>query len=148
MEAVFHPSLHYMGKIGIISALRRSRAWLGQALIVAFVLKALIPAGFMPEFSKSGDGSFKIVICTANGTKIISTDADGVPHGKTIAKHAGEPCAVGALAAFPLPDAVAGLVPIRPVQEIAAAIDLAVVIPPARAGPAHAPRGPPSFLVL
>jgi hypothetical protein len=133
-----------MSGVGMMTALRRVRVWLGQALLVAFLLKALIPAGFMPEFS--GGDAFKIVICTANGTKLVDADAESGDPSRPAPTHMGEPCTIGGLAAVLAPDA---LVTIVFQGELNAAVGpgpLAVVLPPARAGPAHSPRAPP-FLV-
>jgi hypothetical protein len=135
-----------MVKKGAISAIRRARVWLSHALLAAFVLKALIPAGFMPDFSGAEGGAFKMVVCTASGTKVVTTDADGKPHKNTVAKHTGEPCALGGLVALTLPDVDAGVG--RPVVHatVRGTLSSAVALPPARAGPAHNPRAPP-FLV-
>ena len=133
----------YMSGQGTISALRRVRVWLGHALLVAFVLKALIPAGFMPDFSGADGGPFKIVICTANGTKIVDADVDGTPHDGSVAKHMGEPCSLGSLAAFTPPDLLATVA--SPATDAAslAPLQLSVSLPPARAGPANGSRAPP-----
>jgi hypothetical protein len=138
----FAYSGHMSGQ-GTISALRRVRVWLGHALLVAFVLKALIPAGFMPDFSGADGGSFKIVICTANGTKIVDADVDGTPHDGPVAKHMGEPCALGSLAVLTLPDLLATVA--SPATDAAslAPLQLSVSLPPARAGPANGSRAPP-----
>jgi hypothetical protein len=146
MHLPAHMSFAYSGHMpgsGTISALRGVRVWLGHALLVAFVLKALIPAGFMPDFSGVDGGSFKIVICTASGTKTVDADLDGTPHDGSLAKHMGEPCALGSLAALTLPDLLATVA--SPVIETPslAPLHLAVSLPPARAGPANGSRAPP-----
>lgn len=123
--------------------MRGVRVWLGHALLFAFVLKALIPAGFMPEFSGPDGGSFKIVICTANGTKILDADADGTPHDGSLAKHMGEPCALGSLTALTLPDMLATVAGPTIATQSLLPFELAVSLPPARAGPANGSRAPP-----
>lgn len=133
-----------MGTLGLLSALRRVRVWLGQALLAAFVLKALIPAGFMPDFSGHDGQSFKIVICTANGTKLVDAGDDG--SGGTAAKHAGEPCALGSVAALTVPDVATTVAYAGPDDTSHTIIRRAAVLPPVRAGPAHAPRAPPSLV--
>jgi hypothetical protein len=141
-----HMSFAYSGHMsgqGTISALRGVRVWLGHALLVAFLLKALIPAGFMPEFSGADGGSFKIVICTANGTKIVDAGIDGTPHDGSLAKHMGEPCALGSLAALTLPDMLATVASPSIEAPSLAPLHLAVSLPPARAGPANGSRAPP-----
>ena len=132
---------------GMVIALRRVRVCLGHAVLIAFVLKALIPAGFMPDFSGHDGQSIKIVICTANGTKLV--DADGFADDKSngsIAKHAGEPCILGGLAASILPGLVATVDLPSEFDTSRDRFALAVVLPPARAGPAHSPRAPPSLV--
>jgi hypothetical protein len=55
------------------------RRWLSLMMLVVFAARALVPAGFMLEASAAGDGTMTIVICTGQGTQIISLDADGKP---------------------------------------------------------------------
>ncbi len=124
--------------------MRRVRVWLGHALLVAFVLKALIPAGFMPDFSGQDGQSFKIVICTANGSKLVDVDGDG--SGGTVAKHAGDPCSLGALTALAAPDLSTTVAYAAQLNASRAGLLIAVVLPPVRAGPAHSPRAPPSLV--
>ena len=133
-----------MRTAGIISALRRGRVWLGHAFLMAFMLRALIPAGFMPEFTKS-DGSFKIVICTANGSKVIDAGLDDNTHGGTVAKHMGDPCAMSGATALVLPDATAMVALPNLYPATVSARGSPVTLPPVRAGPAHAPRAPPTL---
>jgi hypothetical protein len=132
-----------MGCVGTIAALRRVRVWLGHALLVAFVLKALIPAGFMPDFSGRDGQSFKIVICTASGPKLVDANGSGDDHPEPLTKHAGEPCAVGALASLIAPELAAAAVVPAGVDAVASIPLMAFAVPPARAGPAHGPRAPP-----
>ena len=50
-------------------------------LLLALLLQAAIPAGFMP--GKTGDGTVQMVICTGTGPATITVDADdapGLPH--------------------------------------------------------------------
>jgi hypothetical protein len=132
-----------MGSKGTIIALRRVRAWLGHAVLIAFVMKALIPAGFMPEFSAGESGPFKIVICTASGSKIIDTAGDHGPSRTTVTKHLGEPCQLGAHPALVLPDAIASIAWAKGYDRPLIAPSVVAMLPPARAGPAHSPRAPP-----
>jgi hypothetical protein len=55
------------------------RRWLSLILLVVFAARCLVPAGFMLEASSSGDGTMTMVICTGQGTQMISVDADGKP---------------------------------------------------------------------
>jgi hypothetical protein len=129
---------------GTISNLRRVRAWLGQALVVAIVLRALIPAGFMPVLSEPDGGGLKIVICTAHGTKLVAAVEDGGSDTRSAAKHAGEPCAFVSLATLPAPDSAVSQTPGKP-NAPAYARHAAGTLPPARAGPANGSRAPPAL---
>ncbi|MBK1782200.1 DUF2946 family protein [Advenella sp. WQ 585] len=44
---------------------------------LSFLCRALIPAGYMPDFSGAREGKFSITICTATGTNTILVDANG-----------------------------------------------------------------------
>jgi hypothetical protein len=49
-------------------------------LIFVFLLRALIPAGFMPDAKAAGEGRFELVICTSAGERLvqgIDLDASG-----------------------------------------------------------------------
>jgi hypothetical protein len=113
------------------------------ALLFAVLIRAFIPAGFMPQVSADG-GSVQIVICTIDGARTI----DGLPNegstlDGTLAKAHG-PCAFAAAPASPPPSA--------PIVSVTQAI--ALVLLPLDATPlqpcrvtesAHAPRGPPNL---
>jgi hypothetical protein len=60
---------------------RVSPLWhsLSVVLIGAFLLRALIPAGWMPQASGTGDG-ITLVICTAAGLQKLILDPSGAPH--------------------------------------------------------------------
>jgi len=47
--------------------------------VFSFLCRALIPVGYMPDFSGASDGRFSITICTAAGTSTILVDANGQP---------------------------------------------------------------------
>jgi hypothetical protein len=48
-------------------------------LIGAFLLRALIPAGWMPQASSTSDG-ITLVICTVAGLQKVILDTSGAPH--------------------------------------------------------------------
>lgn len=48
-------------------------------LVVMVALRALIPAGFMPDFAAAQGGTFQLVLCTQAGLKIVTVDAKGEP---------------------------------------------------------------------
>ena len=55
-----------------------SRA-LTRLIVCCVLLRALIPAGFMPVPAVAQDGIFSIVICTADGFSTITVDGNGDP---------------------------------------------------------------------
>lgn len=115
-------------------------------LLTAFVLRALIPPGFMPKFFEAGSQTVKFVICSAHGLKSIVTDANGDAAPGKPAAHFDPPCAFSGLLAFslPVPEAVdiSGLA-----FEVTSFLpNLSVTLPPPRAGPMLGSRGPPHVL--
>ena len=133
-----------MGKRGTIANLRRVRAWLGHALALAVVLRALIPAGFMPVFGDQDGGGLKIVICTAHGTKLVPADHDRRADNGAVEKHTSEPCAFVPMAAFTPPDVIVAPAP-SGYDEPLLTLHAAIALPPARAGPANGSRAPPAL---
>jgi len=111
-------------------------------LLVAVLLRALIPAGFMPVWSEKASGFSGLVICTAQGSKVIA-DPGGEqkrPIEKTASDHEYCPILASSVA---LPPLSLGF-------EFAAAFGDPAVwprfdfgTPPARAGPNLSIRGPP-----
>jgi DUF2946 family protein len=74
-------------------------------LLTAFMLRALIPTGWMPQASTSGDG-ITLVICTVAGLQEITLGADGhkQPAGDIDQANAGhDPCPFAAVAKFTPP---------------------------------------------
>lgn len=119
------------------------RSWLSRAVLCCLILRALIPTGYMPDFGATPAGAFKVVICSAAGTKTIALDRDGNPLPDRNDGHHGEPCAFGALAQAmsTAPDAA---VAASPAYRIVAAADgTDAQLPPVRAGPVLGSRGPP-----
>lgn len=138
------------------------RRWVAHLLLFAFALRALIPAGYMPDFSATSRGSFKVVICTTASASSVAMkmnlgdvglfdDADslndsnnnGAPH--PLSKHSSDSCAFTGIASLALPD-----LEIAPAARLDfAAIKLtpaeAAIVPPARAGPALGARAPPKY---
>lgn len=45
--------------------------------VLLFLCRALIPVGYMPDFSGAREGTFSITICTTSGTSTILVDANG-----------------------------------------------------------------------
>lgn len=120
---------------------RHVARYLTGLLLVAVMVRALVPAGFMPDFQSGPDGTFKIVICTANGFKVISTDAGDDPSPRS--DHGHDVCAFAATASLALLVPEVAETPRPHVSLLVQAIPAEVVLPPARAGPQLGSRGPP-----
>ena len=74
-------------------------------LLTAFMLRALIPTGWMPQASTTGDG-ITLVICTVAGLQEITLGPDGHPQpaGDVDQANAGhDPCPFAAVAKFTPP---------------------------------------------
>lgn len=121
------------------------RRWVAHLLLLAFVARALVPVGYMPDFSAASKGVFKVTICSQMGNKTISLDVNGKPVPKQQGNHQDQPCAFTGMAAAAVP--VLDHIPFSaPVFEVSPLIPLlAVQLPPARAGPQLGSRGPPKF---
>jgi hypothetical protein len=78
------------------------RSLLLRFLILALLLRASIPAGYMPDMQALQDGMLRMVICTASGPQELLMDADGntvtadeatrkngAPHTKDDPRHPG-----------------------------------------------------------
>lgn len=137
-----------MGTWGPSVSKRRVRAWLGHALLFAFVVRALVPVGFMPDLAAARDGTFKIVICTSNGLAVLGVDENGnptdvSPNNGPITKHTGDPCVFSGMTPFALGADVAALT--VPLAYAAPAVSprSGFALPPVRAGPALGSRAPP-----
>jgi hypothetical protein len=120
------------------------RRWLCHLLLFAFALRAVIPAGYMPDFSGASGSLLNIVICSADGSKTISVDGAGHPvQSQHQTAKFGHPCAFSGLAALGLPSQAVFSI-IGPELHLATpAIVREFVRPPVRAGPAHGSRAPP-----
>ena len=72
-------------------------------LLTAFMLRALIPTGWMPQASTTGDG-VTLVICTVAGLQEITLGPDSHPTGESDQANAGhDPCPFAAAAKFTPP---------------------------------------------
>ncbi|HPG89666.1 MAG TPA: hypothetical protein PLD46_08425 [Hyphomicrobium sp.] len=121
------------------------RVFLARLLLLAFCLRALVPVGYMPDLRATAAGHFKVVVCSASGTKSITLDKDGIPVPDRGAPHRDEPCAFSTLthSAVTLFDVVAFIAPDH--QLVADKPTGDVQLPPARAGPTLGSRGPPQI---
>jgi hypothetical protein len=68
-------------KSGFLNLLRRPdfRALSAALLLCAYLFKALIPTGYMPDMQALQKGLFQITICTAYGAQHITVDETGQP---------------------------------------------------------------------
>lgn len=121
------------------------KQWLMRLLLLSFVVRALIPLGYMPDASAAAKGVFKVVICSALGAKMVTLDEDGRPVPSHDDQQHESPCAFAGIAAvaLPMPESFALIVPTLAIAEPLAS--MAVQLPPARAGPVLGSRGPPLF---
>jgi hypothetical protein len=115
---------------------------MSHLLLVAFVARALVPAGYMPDFSARSDAGLKIIICTAAGAKTLLLDESGTPSPSPDSNYPDQPCAFAGLAAVALP-ALLPLTNAIEFEPVAFAPHAIADRPPARAGPALGSRGPP-----
>jgi hypothetical protein len=94
-----------MSKLTAVPVLQYARAILARLALACVVLRALVPAGFMADLPAAANGQFKVVICSAYGTKTLDLDL-GLPPAHTPGGQAtqDEPCPFGmSPAAGPLP---------------------------------------------
>jgi len=122
------------------------RSWLSQVLIVLLLLRAVVPAGYMPDLGAVAQGQVGIVICSANGSYTI--DHDGQSQNSTPASRhkLTETCAFSGLAQAYMANAVAPeVLPTTIYAPVPFTIASQTVLPPVRAGPAHGSRAPPSI---
>lgn len=117
-------------------------AFLACALFAALI-RAFIPAGFMPHVSDEG---VSMVICTIDGARIVDGEAQPGAGGSEAMAAAQMPCAFAALATLAPP-------PQAPIASLAVAIARNIVDLDVSAAGSAAPdyrpqaqRAPPSFL--
>ncbi len=118
--------------------------WCVGVALASVVLKSLIPAGFMPVFSSNVGDGLTLVICTANGAKVVSTDGhDEKPSKKG---HSDQPCVFSGIAQVALLEADARVIAPSSFSKPTTWILVAFSLPPVRAGPQLGTRGPPSLV--
>jgi hypothetical protein len=110
--------------------------------LAAMVLRALLPAGWMPGAS----AGTPLVVCTMNGPELLALGADGKPlkHQPADARH-HEMCPFAAAAALAAPSAAAE--PALPGHAVRGAQDIArtYVFTGAGSYAPQSPRAPPAF---
>jgi hypothetical protein len=74
-----HIALRATGALTLSCSVRGPvvRRFLTPLFILAFALRALVPAGFM--LAPSAVGEMTVVLCTGHGPQTITLDADGKP---------------------------------------------------------------------
>ncbi len=130
-----------------VGLFRSVRAWLAHGALLAFMLAALVPAGFMPVVS-ARTGALTITLCTGNGAVAVSADAlgDGASKAPVAPGHdlpcifaaLGAPLLAPPLLALPLVLPLPGAVLPPPLRLVLAGRGLPAPPPPA--------TGPPGFL--
>jgi hypothetical protein len=69
----------------------------------AFLLRALVPVGFMPDIAGLLAGGMPLVICSGGMEKTVFVDADGQPLADHSVPAAEAPCLFAGLTPVPLP---------------------------------------------
>lgn len=135
-----------MGKQRITASGNVTRWWVTHLLLLAYIARALIPAGYMPDFAAASDGIFKVVICSAMGAKSIALDEGDAPLPGPSDGHDDQPCAFAGLVAVAMP-ALGAFTMATPEFQVSNLYPrVADLLPPARAGPQLGSRGPPQVL--
>jgi hypothetical protein len=121
------------------------RRWLSHLVLFAFICRALIPIGFMPDFAGASKGVYRVVICTGYGPLSLDLNANGqrIPSKHGTSHH--QPCAFSTsatVASLELPQV--NVAPLGMVAEILSSGTFEA-LPPVRAGPAVGSRAPPQF---
>jgi len=123
------------------SAIRR---WLGHLVLLVFVCRALIPTGYMPDFSGVSEG-LKVVICSVHGIQIVELDAKGQKTPANPDASHQQPCAFSNAATLAVLDVPQVDVTLRSIAIDTDFTNSFEGVPPVRAGPALGSRAPPQF---
>jgi hypothetical protein len=119
---------------------------LTELLLAVLLLRALVPAGFMPVPDAAGASTLTMQMCSVAGPLTVSLKLDGQnsPAPSTPRAHVGDYCAfaVSAMSAPPPAASVAALLIPRTAELSPLAIEIAVLPSILRA---HSPRAPPSL---
>lgn len=121
--------------------------WLCRLVALGFVLRALVPLGYMPDFNGVHDGSLKLVICTSAGLQVVAIGDDGQPIPDPAPSHAKGDCPFGGLpllAQVSAPFAVTFAIQASS-QDTAFSIRTPRA-PVWRIGPSSGSRAPPAFV--
>jgi len=117
---------------------------LTELLLAVLLLRALVPAGFMPVPDAAGASTLTMQMCSVAGPLTVSLQLDGQksPAPSTPRAHVGDYCAyaVSAMSAPPPAASAAALLIARASELIPPAIEIASAPSIPRA---HPPRAPP-----
>ena len=127
--------------------LRLTQQTMLQLALAAMVVRALVPAGWMPGPSEGATGA-PLIICTGQGLATVYLDAAGkpIPHHDQGQTHQRDVCPYAAAGHLALPEigphyAAPSLALLK--EPAAGKTD---ALPRAHALRAHRPRGPPSLV--
>jgi hypothetical protein len=132
--------------------MQRMGARLGAIALMAMLVRALVPAGYMLAQADTGQGRFLIVeMCEGHAAKVIDLDTgkqvdpSKLP-GKAKGDGKGAPCVFAATASFATPVAIAE--PVRFIASHDAEFGAAPKVRPGRgiAAPPPPSTGPPSTI--
>jgi hypothetical protein len=119
-----------------------------RTALFLFILRSLIPPGFMPGIDAAGEGRIEVVVCTGAGLKTLVLDEKGNPVAPDDRQSgSADECPFGAVTAkaFLLPDALPQAP--RPVSVQDRAVDLRnLALKPPAQGPPLGSRAPPLTL--
>ena len=127
--------------------------FIARAIVALFMIRAMIPVGFMPDLDALQNGRIEIVLCSPDGLKTITVDAAGhstADHPSSDPKqHAGhDVCPFGSVTSqlLALPAALMASIVLHPALSDEAPSSDIRLLPPAH-GPPLGSRAPPSSLV-
>jgi len=124
---------------GILSDIRHAGLWLA---LVAFMLKAAIPAGYM----LAQEGPATVVLCTVNGAVTVTLDQPAGDHDPDAPAAKSEHCAFAGLAAAALAAPEASIAAPLTQAVYAAATPRAAHAAISQTGPPLPARGPPTLV--
>ena len=138
-------------KVVIMRAVRTSycvagwRATMVRWLLLCCVMRALLPVGYMPNFSATDASDFQFVMCTTNGGAVDPAKDGRVPADRDQGHRATEFCAFGALPVLAQP-ATQDRIPVPTGTMVApATFPQQRVLNRIHVGPHVGSRAPPSF---
>lgn len=76
------------------------RERIARLVLIALLVRAVVPAGFMVAYAAEGAQGLTVVICTEHGQKTIAVDESDDDQSNTKASHATCPFAASALAGY------------------------------------------------